>query len=938
MDFFLGHIRWYGPEAVVVLCGVVFFLVFLIGTVWRLNLKLRAEISRREKHEGLLVAREQLLRKVLEFAPEVALVLTKEGKYAEVLSPASESLLKSPDELRGRSIFEFIERDKAKKILQVIEDALRLNDVRPFEYTLKIDGKERHFQAQVRPFPYIESDDAAVLWVAHDVTRYREQEHALAESKRNLELALEGVAAGIWVLDMQANHVFRGGKWARHLGYDFDEIPSDPLAFAKLIHPDDFPAVLKCWTDHVEGRSSTFQIEHRMQRADGGDCWVLTWGRVVERDGEGRPKLAAGIHVNIDERKKVTAALEESELRYRLLIENIPHVTWLADLEGKTYFISSNVERVLGFDRARILNEGARLWEHRVHPEDLEKVKSSFKLLFEKRQHYDITYRFLRADGVYIWLKEQTRITDNLTGQQRVMGIFLDVTQSIRDGDRLKGALQEAQRLNNARSLFMASVSHELRNSLHAITGLADLLLAERDTQKYPIHLAQLKYQTESLNYFASDILEYSSLESGNFKPVYSNFNLLELLDSLAELTRYKCAEKGLFFDYQLPPRLLKQYIHSDRFRLRQSLFNLLHNAVKFTQSGTVRFIIEIETVNAENNQYRLIATVSDTGDGIQKELQEMIFQPYFTKGAQHGVGLGLAIVKGMISALKGAITVNSEVGEGSAFTIRIPIRFEDHGDSPLTHESTAKNRRSAATLQNTPNRPLRILVVDDEPVNRHLTVSWLEMRNFECEHESNGELALSRVLSRKFDAVLCDLHLPGMSGVSLVKAIRAQIPKSEQMPVFALSADTTDAMRKEALEAGFDAVFAKPMALSAVETLLASLPSRTEPWNHFSIYAEEAIPEKKTELVHLFQAELPEYHAKINKLAGQENWHGVLEQLHKIKGALTVIGYSDLKTHSENLEQVMRAEQFGDELRSEACGEYLVQLNDYIDKLRTRE
>lgn len=928
MDFALGHVDWCGPWGMVVLSGI---LVGLIGHVWRLRKKLREECDRNKRRESILTARESLLQKVLEYAPEDALVLTKDGKCVEVLSAVSGVFSSTKHSLKTQSIFDFIEKQTAEKILEKIEETLRTGEVIKFEYELEVEGRRRYFQAQARPFPYMEVEGETVLLVANDTTYHREQENALAESKRNLELALEGVSAGIWVFDVTTWQVFRSGKWARCLGYDFDEMSPDPTVFTSYIHPEDYITVQNAWNEHMEGRLSGFKVEHRMRCADGQYRWVLTWGRVVERWEDGRPKLVAGIHMDIDKSKRVSAALEESELRYRLLIENIPQVTWLADMEGKAFFISNNVERILGFDRDRILREGLALWEQRIHPEDYERTMASYKLLIEEKQEYDISYRFLRADGVYIWLRDQIRITCDSTGTQRIMGIFVDITQSVKDGERLKTALQEAQRLNHARSLFMASVSHELRNSLHAITGLADLLMVERDAQKYPIHLTQLKYQAESLNYFTTDILEYSSLETGNFKPAYSNFNLLELLDGLAELTRYKCAEKGLFFNYQLPLRFPKQYIYSDRFRMRQSLFNLLHNAVKFTHSGTVKFIVDIETVDAETNDYWIAVTVSDTGIGIPKELHEAIFQPYFTQGTQHGAGLGLAIVKGMVTALKGTITVDSEVGEGSSFTIRLPIRFEAHGGEQQVAISGASDWHSPENVQDMPSRPLRILVIDDEPVNRHLTVSWLEMRNFECEQESNGEMALARVLSRKFDAVLCDLHLPGMSGISLVKAIRTQIPKTGQMPIFALSADTTEEMRSAALDAGFDAVFAKPMALSALEMLLARLPVRPDAGSQFSPYVEGISPEMQSELVHMFQSELPEYYNRINNLAGQKNWHGVLEQLHKIKGALTVIGLSDLRQHGENLEQVIRMNQFSDELRNQACEAYLGNLNEYI-------
>lgn len=930
MDYPIGHIEWHGPWAVLLL---VFALLTSLGVgivLHRLNIRLRAEITRRTEQEKALADRERLLRNVLELSPELVMVLDRNGLCVEVFSHSCKTLNLSAEDIRGHSIYEVMGLEQPETMHDIINDVLVSKAERRIDFSLCLRAEQLFFQAQIRPFSLNATDAETVLWVAHNVTPYKLQERALADSKRNLELALEGVAAGIWVIDIPENLVFRGGKWGRHLGYDFDEIPADATLFIDFVHPEDYAHVEQTWRNHIEGKANTFQVEHRMLRADGSACWVLTWGKVVERDAQGTPLVAAGIHVDINERKRITEALEDSEMRYRLLIENIPHVTWLADFEGENYFISSNVSRVLGLSRERILEEGARLWEHRVHPEDTETFKTHLRLLFEKSLPYDITYRFLRADGVYIWIREQTRISEHTDGKKRVMGILLDITQSIRDAERLKAALREARRLNNSRSLFMASVSHELRNSLHAISGLVDLLMAERDTKKTPIHLAQLKYQTESLNFFTSDILEFSSLETGNFKPVYSSFNFLEMLDSLAELTRYKCAEKGLFFDYQLPQRFKKQYITTDRFRLRQSLFNLLHNAVKFTQSGTVRLAIAIETVNEAENDHKLVAAVSDTGAGIPKALQDIVFQPYFTNGTHDGAGLGLAIVQGMISALKGSITLKSLDGKGSTFTIELPIRFEDAVQVQSANSPYPRLPGATTSTQKTVHTAPRILVVDDEPVNRHLTVSWLEARNFECDFENDGEHALSRVLTKKYDAVLCDLHLPGMSGISLVKAIRSQLNHAERIPVFALSADTAQEIQQQAMDAGFDAVFAKPMPMAAVEALLSRLPSRPYIHNDPTAVQTHTSDITQSELAHLFMAELPDYHLRIKEFMAAENWHGALEQLHKIKGALTVMGYKTLKEHSENLEKILRESSFADELRTEACIEFLEKLNKH--------
>ncbi|WP_127477220.1 ATP-binding protein [Sulfurivermis fontis] len=376
---------------------------------------------------------------------------------------------------------------------------------------------------------------------------------------------------------------------------------------------------------------------------------------------------------------------------------------------------------------------------------------------------------------------------------------------------RLSREKEAAQAANAAKSTFLANMSHEIRTPLNGVLGMVDVLHGTPLDSKQREYLDHIGHSGTALLTLLDDILDYSRVEAGRIRLERSDFELRPLLDEAVFLLSAQARKKGLQLQLEVDPHL-PPVVAGDPGRLRQILLNLLGNAVKFTEHGAVRLSAECLEQNDEN--YRLRFTVSDTGIGMDAQTLQHLFERFHQADNSiarryGGSGLGLAIAYELVQLMDGSIRVESEPGQGSRFTVEMVL------------PAGAALPPTVETAADVALPPQRILVVDDDAINRLVATALLSRDGHRVEAVDNGQTALRQIAQGHYDLVLMDLGMPDMDGLEVTRRLRAA---GVTLPIIGLTAHVLPEQQQACLQAGMNAVIHKPVQVDRLRQLLASV------------------------------------------------------------------------------------------------------------------
>ena len=503
------------------------------------------------------------------------------------------------------------------------------------------------------------------------------------------------------------------------------------------------------------------------------------------------------------QRRQAELALKRAEQRYRSIFENAMEGLYITSPEGRFISVNPALARMLGYsspDELLALNN----IERQIYVQEGRR-EEFLRLMLSTDQLSDFESEICRRDGTTCWVSESVRVVRGPTGViDHFEGVATDITQRREADHALRQAKDAADAASRAKSYFLASVSHELRTPLNGILGYTQIL--RRDTglnEKQREGIGVIHESADHLLALINDVLDLSKIEAGRIELHPSDFNLQDFAAGMGRVFAPKAKEKSILFETAVAGDL-PRWVRGDEQRLRQIVFNLISNAVKFTKAGGAVFSIQ-QSGPDDNAAIRF--SVSDTGVGIAADDIGKLFQPFAQVGTHSGpatgTGLGLAISRSLVERMGGRLQVESKPGWGSRFWFEVAL------PTATAATSLAPNVTRRVVGYEGPRR--RILIVDDIAANRAVMVDMLVPLGFELAEASDGAKALEMVESFRPELVLMDLRLPGeIDGLEASRRIR-KTPHGAATWIIAVSASAYDMDRSDCFAAGCDDFLAKP-------------------------------------------------------------------------------------------------------------------------------
>lgn len=456
-----------------------------------------------------------------------------------------------------------------------------------------------------------------------------------------------------------------------------------------------------------------------------------------------------------------------------------------------------------------------------VHPSDRESFCAATEpakvLDMVEREHvYFVNFR-LQVGGEDIYY--QIKFVKDENFKNHVIAGFHSVDAETK---REMANLEKAELANKAKSAFLFNMSHDIRTPLNAMIGFTDMAVKNIDDKAKALDcLNKSKLSSEHLLSLINDVLDMSRIESGKVELDLNPVNLGENGEDYVPMLRSLAEKKNVHFDFAQHD-IQNRYVYVDFLRLNQVVINVVSNAVKYTPSGG-SVTVDISQIPSEREGYGLYQIViKDTGIGMSAEYQQHLFDEFSrertsTVSKQQGTGLGLAITKHIIDMMEGSIEVDSKVGEGSKFTIRIPMRIQEHPED-VEQVRFAHSEQEAVSFEG-----FKILVVEDNELNLEISKDILESAGVVVESAEDGSIAVERLKEKGpdyYDCILMDIQMPVMDGFEATREIRKMFP-DKRIPIIALSANAFDEDRRKSFEAGMDGHLAKPIVIAQLEDAL---------------------------------------------------------------------------------------------------------------------
>ena len=522
-------------------------------------------------------------------------------------------------------------------------------------------------------------------------------------------------------------------------------------------------------------------------------------------------------------RNKNESILFESQEKFRLLAENIPGTVYLSNIDDKwsKIYINDEIENLTGYSKSEFLKNEIH-YVDLVHPDDKENVLLAAKKLIEEHIKMQIVYRMIHKKGHIVWVEEfgDSIKIDNVINY--VGGIFFDITKK-KQAEEALIAKEIAEAANKAKSEFIANMSHEIRTPLNGIIGFTDLLMKTNLEKTQEKHMITVNQSAHSLLDIINNILDFSKIEAGKLELFIENCEIKPILNQIIDLIAYESNRKNLKLELLITSDIPK-YFWVDIVRLKQILINLLANAVKFTEKGSIKLIVSVigKTINSCT---KIRFSVMDSGIGILEENRIKIFEAFSqednsTTRKFGGTGLGLSISNQLLGLMNSNLQLESKINIGSTFYFDLDLKTSNQNTTDkIKINIPVTNQIHLVVKRNDSLRKLKIMIVEDNKINMLLLKNIIKNIFTETTiyEVFNGMDAVNQFESINPDIIFMDIQMPTMNGYEATRAIRSA-ESGKNIPIIAVTAGVEKDEKIKCTEAGMNDYISKPIVKGIIE------------------------------------------------------------------------------------------------------------------------
>ncbi|SKA74211.1 PAS domain S-box-containing protein [Paucidesulfovibrio gracilis DSM 16080] len=753
------------------------------------------DITQRKAAEKRLRESERNYRSFFEQSPSGIYFYELQGNELVLTAgnPAAEQITGIPtNSLLGRTF------DQAFPGLEQVSQEFRevLREGRSWQYPrLEYHSPKLHGVYSVAAFP---TGPRSMAVLFSDVTHRHDMEQTLRRSNEILARVMDSIPADVFVADAQTYEIlFMNKRMRQRFGGNMEGRPCWQ-AFREQTEPCPTCPLPQMLRKGIPAQRTWEDDNPLDQRRFLNQDTLIRWidGRLAKIQ----------VATDVTEIRRTQQALVQAEQRYLRLFEAAVMGVFRSTADGRFLNANPALARILGYSSPKNLIKNIQDIARQLYVDPGQRER--FQELANRSGMAEQEVRMRRKDGQIIWVSESLRATRQDDGEIVFEGFITDVTERRDMYQRLERAKERAESANLAKTEFLANMSHEIRTPLNGVLGMLQLIqLAELPDDLSEMVTVALN-SGRSLLTLLNDILSLSQVESGNLRLHEEDFDLREVVNLVVESLRPQANAKGLRLEsrFETPEA---EPIRTDPGRLRQVLFNLLGNAIKFTDQGGITLHC---SMSREDGVNFLHIAVTDTGIGIPEDQLDRIFESFTQVDGSHtrlhqGAGLGLSIVRRLVRLMGGDVSIHSALDQGT--TVRFSIATK-------TPRGEVKKSEDQSLCHTDARHCGRVLLAEDDRVNRITVERLLQRLGYVTQSVSTGREALRKLKDERFDCILMDVQMPDMDGLEATKQIRSGKSgvNPKKIPILALTAHAMEGDRETFLKAGMNSYLAKPVEM----------------------------------------------------------------------------------------------------------------------------
>ncbi len=747
-----------------------------------------------------------------------------------------------PEQLVGKPVWELVSPEAQAESRKAVDAKLsREVELNPFRRAyLRKDGSLLTLEIHENILFDESGNTIGIRSALLDISRSVRAEIELKESNRLFQEMANSAPVMLWITGPEGQITFANDRWLQFTGRSLQEALG--FDWRGLIHADDAAALFQA-SGHVAPPMDVFQVEFRFRRFDGQYRWILSSG--VPRYSEtGEFQGCIGSNVDITERR----ATEERLRLLESVVVNATEGVLITDAEmeepgPRILYVNESFTRVTGYGLSDVQGKSPRL----LHgPLTDKKQLAALRAAIKQGKPAQVELLNYRKDGSTFWNEMEVVPVNDARGRfTHCIALQRDVTERKRveneiqryarelkqKNQALAAALEAARESTELKSRFLANMSHEIRTPMNGIAGMVDLLLTTPLNPEQQEYADAVRQSANSLLVVINDILDLSRIEAGKLELDCVPFNPRALVKEAVSLPALAARTKGLKLSCDLAHDI-PDCVVGDPARIRQVITNLVGNALKFTEQGSVEISVRVLETLAQGVSIHI--AVQDTGIGIPHDQCARLFHRFSQADGsltrKHGgSGLGLAISRQLVELMEGKIGVETESGKGSTFWFTLTLPTQSPARTP------GEEAPSQISLPLVRMSAKRVLVAEDNEINRRIALRILQKSGFEAEAVENGRLALEALQKTHYDLVLMDVQMPEMDGFEATMAIRKLDSAVREIPIIAMTANAMAGDREKCLASGMDDYITKPVSVPL-------LRSKLEQWTQNKSVAPESL------------------------------------------------------------------------------------------------